>query len=139
MSVKCFLLEPVGDPDGKLWKRAGTGEVKELRDFGPGAMWFATWMDQEAKGPEGQTRYGWNWDNQFTPPLIVRLPGGCDWDVDSRASNCTMKEDRLHRCWIRHGEPPNVTVDKRGLTCGAGAGSILTDNYHGFLQNGVLT
>lgn len=29
-----------------------------------------------------------------------------------------------NHCWVRHGEPPNVTVDKNG---------------HGFLRNGELT
>lgn len=42
------------------------------------------------------------------------------------------------RCWVRHGEPPIVTVNKDGLTCAAGAGSIGIGGgeryYHGFLQ-----
>lgn len=70
--------------------------------------------------------------------LWVQTPGG-SWCIDSRASNCTMPYDYDHRCWIRHGEPPNVTVDKNGKTCAAGAGSIQCGNYHGFLQNGALT
>jgi hypothetical protein len=40
---------------------------------------------------------------------------------------------------VRHGEPPQITVDKRGLTCHAGAGSIALGSYHGFLHNGVFT
>jgi hypothetical protein len=55
-----------------------------------------------------------------------------------RASNCTMPNDMLHRCWVRHGNPPMITVDKNGPTCGAGAGSILSGNWHGFLRNGEL-
>jgi hypothetical protein len=70
---------------------------------------------------------------------MVVLPNGHIWDVDGRASNCDMKEDRTHRCWVRHGDPPNVHVDKNGHTCHAGAGSILSGNYHGFLHNGELT
>lgn len=79
------------------------------------------------------------WDNCDGQHLHVVLPNGIRWDIDSRASNCTMKEDRLHRCWIRTGEPPNVTAGKNGFTCSAGAGSILMGDYHGFLRDGVLT
>lgn len=71
--------------------------------------------------------------------LMVRLPDGHDWAVDSEASNCT-KPGEPHHCWIRHGDPREcrVTVDKNGDTCAAGAGSIASPNWHGFLQNGVL-
>jgi hypothetical protein len=80
-----------------------------------------------------------NWDNCDGRHLIVILPNGWEWDADSRASNCTMKDDRTHRCWVRTGEPPNVTVGKTGNTCAAGAGSILTpDGWHGFLESGFL-
>jgi hypothetical protein len=72
------------------------------------------------------------------PALWVMTPGG-SWCVDSRASNCTQPYDYAHRCWIRHGEPPSITVDKNGLTCQAGAGSIAVGSYHGFLRNGQLT
>lgn len=114
------------------WKRLDTGETKWgwPHDFGPGAMYLAANHHENGRG--------YWWDNDADTHLIVQTPGG-SWDVDSRASNCTMKEDRQHRCWIRHGEPPNVTVDKAGNTCGAGAGSIMCGNYHGFLQNGSLT
>jgi len=70
--------------------------------------------------------------------LAVVCPDGHWWDIDGRASNCTMKEDKLHRCWVRHGDLPNITVDKNGVTCAAGAGSIQTDRWHGFLRNGEL-
>lgn len=72
------------------------------------------------------------------PQLTVMTPGG-RWVIDSRASNCGSPYDYNHRCWIRHGEPPNITVDKNGATCSAGAGSIQCGSYHGFLQNGELT
>lgn len=61
-----------------------------------------------------------------------------EWDIDSRASNCTMREDNVHRCWVREGEPPIVTVGKRGRTCAAGAGSIAVTGFHGFLRNGQI-
>lgn len=56
-----------------------------------------------------------------------------------RASNCDMKTEHTHRCWVRQGKPPTVAVGKGGHTCGAGAGSILSGNYHGFLRNGRFT
>lgn len=72
------------------------------------------------------------------PQLTVILPDLQPWDIDSRASNCTMPDDFEHRCWIRHGEPPANTVDKNGLTCAAGGGSIQTGSWHGYLRDGLL-
>jgi hypothetical protein len=98
----------------------------------PGDMYYAAWYH-----PDGYC----HWDNCKHDPrghLIVVLPNGHTWDLDGRASNCTMKEDKLHRCWVKHGEAPQITVDKNGLTCGAGAGSILVKDYHGFLIDGEL-
>jgi hypothetical protein len=61
------------------------------------------------------------------------------WYIDSRANNCTLKTDDVHRCWIRHGTVgDNLTVDKAGHTCAAGAGSIQNAGWHGFLKNGIL-
>ena len=93
--------------------------------------------------PSGKLEPGcmyWN-DNGYydTPHLQVICPNGQGWDIDSRASNCTLPNDNEHKCWIRHGEPPNITVDKNGKTCSAGAGSIQAGNYHGFLINGEFT
>lgn len=70
--------------------------------------------------------------------LWVQTPGG-SWCIDSRASNCGSPYDYEHRCWVRHGIPPQITVDKIGATCSAGAGSIKCGDYHGFMQNGRLT
>lgn len=110
--------------------------VYTLRKAPPGAMWHADWMLREGR-------------NDYRGPddhcLVVRLPNKHDWMIDSRASNCTMPDDDVHKCWCRHGEPPNITVDKNGNTCAAGAGSIGSGKenepgyYHGFLQNGELT
>jgi hypothetical protein len=61
--------------------------------------------------------------------------------IDGICSNCTDREDALkggHKCWVRHGDAPLITVDKNGKTCGAGGGSILSGSYHGFLRNGEL-
>lgn len=56
------------------------------------------------------------------------------------ARNCTMPDDTTHKCWVRHGRPEDgsLHVDKNGHTCGAGAGSIDTGKWHGFLHNGEL-
>jgi len=96
-----------------------------LRHAPVGAMWDASWFPDSWKGSDGRC-------------LVVVTPGG-EWMIDSRASNCTMPNDNVHKCWVRHGEPPNITVDKNGVTCGAGAGSIQRGSYHGFLRNGMLT
>jgi hypothetical protein len=72
--------------------------------------------------------------------LVCVLPNGHDWLMTGRASNCTMPEDRKHRCWVVHEEAPGIFhVDKNGLTCAAGAGSIAVPGYHGFLHHGELT
>jgi hypothetical protein len=64
------------------------------------------------------------------------------WYIEHRASNCDNKLDQLHRCWVRHGTiGEKVTVDKAGVTCGAGAGSFFMgpeDRWHGFLHSGWL-
>jgi hypothetical protein len=102
------------------------GAETTIDEAPPGAQWYADWMGEWAQGPDGRT-------------LMVKLPDGHTWTVDGEATNCTRKGDRSHRCWIRHGTPPLVTVDKVGETCQAGGGSIQTDGYHGFLQGGILT
>ena len=76
------------------------------------------------------------WDNCDGKHLIVTLPNGVTHDCHARASNCTKPDDKLHRCWVVHGTPPNITIDKNGLTCGAGAGSIMNFGWHGFIRNG---
>ena len=96
-------------------------------DIEPGCLYYAPWYDDVY------------WVNQETPTLCAMLPNGNIWVIDSRASNCTMPDDKTHRCWVRHGEPPNIHVDKNGYTCAAGGGSILSGNYHGFLHNGEFT
>lgn len=114
-----------------------TGMRTTLRDAPPGACWDATWIAED----RDESMRGCAW---MTGPdgrcLIVRCPDGHDWIIDSRASNCTMKDDNHHWCWVRHGKPENGTlhVDKNGKTCAAGAGSIQTPKWHGFLHNGFL-
>lgn len=117
----------------QLVQRTDTGELFEgYRDLPPGAVWNAFWMVEGRKGffvgDDGRC-------------LICKTPDGHDWMIDGRASNCTMPDDNTHKCWVRHGRPEDGTlhVDKNGHTCAAGAGSIDTGKWHGFLHNGVLT
>lgn len=122
----------------RIWRRTDTGEERFIHSnpevaapdvpiAEPGASWNAHWMPSAANQPDG--RY-----------LMIRLPNGHDWAVDSRASNCGSPDDNVHRCWIRHGNPREcrVTVDKNGVTCSAGAGSIQGGDWHGFLRDGQL-
>lgn len=145
-TYRCYLVEKTGrsvegvcdcrpgcrQPHLKpIYRRMDTGAELQTYpwNFPIGAMWI------EMHKP-GECLY---WDNCDGLHVHIRVPGGLYWDVDSRASNCTKKEDKLHRCWVRHGIIPNLTVDKAGLTCSAGAGSIQTENWHGFLRGGILT
>lgn len=105
------------------------GEFKYSHQLPPGTMYWEHWHPKTCHF----------WDNCDGKHLHAVLPNGHHWDIDSRASNCTVPNDRIHRCWVRTGEPPHVTVGKNGPTCSAGAGSILSGDYHGFLRNGELT
>jgi hypothetical protein len=115
-------------------------------------MWNATWY---ADIPD--------WCGADGMALMVKLPDGTDWHVDGTANNCdspcancrvpyashakgscackNWKESRPHKCWVREGDPrkpETLTVGKNGITCGAGAGSIASPRYHGFLRAGFL-
>lgn len=112
-----------------IYRRADTGEEMTLRDAAPGAMWYAPWLDQ-FHHPQDEHN------------LVVKLPDKTDWCVDSQASNCTMADDakqERHHCWTRQGAPPDVDVSKNyGPSCQAGAGSIQSASWHGFLRAGWL-
>lgn len=109
----------------RVYINKADGKKYTLIDAPIGAMWYADWMNDIFPGPDGRS-------------LCIRTPGG-DWMVDSIASNCDKPNNKIHRCWVRHGTPPMIHVDKKGNTCNAGAGSIGMRNYHGFLHNGELT
>jgi hypothetical protein len=104
-----------------------SGEEYSLYDAPVGAMWDAWWLKDWKQGEDGRC-------------LIVKCPkDGHQWMIDGRASNCTLPEDDVHKCWCRTGTPPNITVSKDGCaTCSAGGGSIQTPTWHGFLRNGEL-
>lgn len=134
MPIKCTYWEHTGEMtpfiegvSSPMLRNTDTGEVVASRDLPVGAIWYASTDTQGyyRPGPDGKT-------------LFVRTPGG-DWCIDGRASNCTKPQDNEHYCWVRHGVPPVVTVDKKGNTCSAGGGSIAIGSYHGHLTNGFLT
>jgi hypothetical protein len=113
----------------EIYRRSDTGEEMTLRESPPGAMWWCPWM-------------GDRWHPQLGQLFTIKLPDGTGWMPDMQANNCTMPDDadqERHHCWVVKGVPPNLTVSKDGPTCAAGAGSIQSTNYHGFLQDGYLT
>lgn len=104
----------------------------------PGDLFF---LDYKAMREDHPHHCHSAWTNCDGKHLQCILPNGEQWDIDSRASNCTKPEDRTHRCWVRHGDPTKgevIHVDKNGNTCNAGAGSIIVDGWHGFLHQGIL-
>lgn len=142
----CGYVFQARDPwqlfESLLYQRQDTGEEMTLREAGPGAMWNADWLIRglDYSSPQAATQ-PWPWKpGPDGLCLTVRLPDGHDWIIDSRSSNCTMPQDNVHSCWVRHGTPPNISVGKSGgLTCSAGGGSIMSPSgWHGFLTNGIL-
>lgn len=119
--------EFVNGVSSPIMRNMETGEEVSSRDLPVGALWVA--VNNEGFYPTGSDGLA----------IICMLPGKHTWMIDGRASNCTMKDDTKHRCWVRHGTVgERLTVDKNGPTCKAGAGSIKVDGYHGFLRNGEL-
>lgn len=41
--------------------------------------------------------------------FYIQLPNGAMWNVDGRAINCG-RPGEPHRCWVRSGTVPNITV-----------------------------
>lgn len=112
-----------------LFERMDTGEFKRLHEFGAGTI-FPT--------PSEWLNLGLEWDNLPNRPAYgIKTPGGI-WYPDKRAKNCTLPDDREHRCWVIHGEPPNLTINKLGHTCEAGNGSVLLGSWHGSVSDGYL-
>jgi len=109
-----------------VYRNMATGE--ETSDLPIGALFVSD------HGPKG-------FDGHSVVCIIPRAGsrGKTWWYIDSRASNCTMPDDKEHRCWVRHGTVGDVVhVDKNGNTCAAGAGSIAVPGFHGFLHHGIL-
>lgn len=108
-----------------IYRRTDTGT--ELNPNGeklpPGAVWASNPDWGYPTGEDGRA-------------LWCQLPDGHVWGIDGMANNCTMRDDTVHRCWVRRGRPEDGTlhVGKDGHTCAAGAGSIATPKFHGFLH-----
>lgn len=121
----------------QIYVRPDTGERYTLRDAPPGACWDAWWIHHGERGDRKGSGWSIGPDGRS---LVVKCPDGHEWMVDSRCSNCTRPDDNDHYCWVRTGRPEDGTlhVDKQGNTCSAGAGSIQTGKWHGFLHRGVL-
>lgn len=100
----------------------------------PGDIFFAPSPHEGGRCPDVIG----GWTNCSGEHLHVVLPNGHIWNVDERAANCTMPEDGEHRCWVRHGDPPHITVNKDGNTCAAGRGSVKSGDFHGYLIDGKL-
>lgn len=112
----------------KIYRTSDTGVLTTRPEAPPGAMWYATWYEDIP-----------DWCGlDDGKAVMVKLPDGAEWHIDGMAVNCTDKGNKKHRCWCRRGVPPVLTVDKKGPTCKAGAGSIKTSQWHGFLTNGML-
>lgn len=112
----------------RLYRSVEEPKLEWERDsLPPGALYRQSWLEDSTSfvGADGQS-----W--------AAVLPNGNHWMIDGRASNCDKQFDKFHKCWCRHGEAPKFTVDKNGLTCNAGAGSIVSGDYHGFLRDGHL-
>lgn len=115
----------------QVFTRSDNGEFTTLRKAPPGAMWNAWWLAE---------RKDWWWTGPDGMSLHVRCPDGHDWCIDGLCSNCT-RPNEPHKCWVRTGTPPEITVGKGkdGESCAAGAGSIQTPTWHGWLKLGLLT
>jgi hypothetical protein len=121
----------------RVYRRADNPAVEmELGAAPPGAIWDADWMRGCAMwtGPDGRA-------------LVCRMPGGHDWHIDGRASNCDSpckscgkphalhlqttianqpnnancihyEDAHPHKCWVR---PPFDPANLSGFTVGEGA------------------
>lgn len=141
------------DECGELAEGFAAGKFEEFVRPDTGET-FATWQDLPVGAcyDANVGRDAHNWvskkhgikhrpNKQDGRVLVVILPDGHPWTIDSRANNCTMPDDDKHWCWVREGRPEDgsLNVTKNGRTCAAGAGSIMTGKYHGFLRHGKLT
>lgn len=128
-----ILVSPEDFVDHSTVKRVAYNTVSTRPE--PGDLYY----DLERHIPNDKNECDFGWENCDGRHLVAVLPNGITWDIMSRCSNCTLPNDTKHRCWVVQGDVPNITVDKNGVTCAAGAGSIAVPGYHGFLRNGEFT
>jgi hypothetical protein len=110
-----------------LYRRSDTGELTTLRDA-PAAR---------CGTPPGSTMTPLHGRRRH---LARGAHAGRHVDGRLAREQLHAADDDVHKCWVRHGDPRTgeLHVDKNGVTCSAGAGSILSGSYHGFLHNGYL-
>jgi hypothetical protein len=149
----------------RLYARGDTGELVTTDDAPHGAVFDAQWLKDcpDQTGPDGQCIHVkvpngalgsyWNVDSRASncdsPCKWCRAPyrshkkENCSnpGDAEHTWTKGSYEDGRPHKCWIRSGDPRLGTlhVDKNGVTCNAGAGSIDNRKWHGFLHNGKLT
>lgn len=94
----------------------------------PGDIWpVPSWLEDAGLKSLLSEEYFQRWRGK-RPPLVVRLPNGGEFCIDSRPTGGGSG-------WDVMGEPPNITVHP----------SIVYNKhlpgrgYHGWLQNGVLS
>lgn len=145
-----------GDLDGE--ERAGLHGLPGSR-FGlrPGDAYWSPWL-HSGTAPDGEAEEdlrggvptqpasarcpsGWSNCADARGHLHLVLPDGKHFDTASRAANCSRPKDRRHRCWTVSGTPEggDLTLGKGGDTCKAGAGSVDTGTWHGFVRDGTMS
>lgn len=102
----------------RLFVRGDNGGLVTLHDAPDGAMWYADWLGDFARGPDGHT-------------LVVRTPGG-EWVVDAPSKGGGK--------WTRTGKVPKITATPSILIGEVRntEGKIIARGYHGFLTDGAL-
>jgi hypothetical protein len=101
-----------------------------------GDIYEVSWEHYDKDDGTSGCIYGWT--NCSGTHRHAVLPDGGHWGLDGRCSNCTLPKDTEHRCWVITGSQANLTSNKAGRTCSAGAGSIVSPRgWHGFLKNGL--
>jgi hypothetical protein len=165
--IQCTCGYKFRDDDGskrywpqRLYRRTDNGELHTLRDAPLGAMWHVDYYNHT--GPDGQClvvripkHHDWMVDSRASNcdspckycgrPYQGHTNATCSNPGDGQRPYTVGSYEDIrpeHRCWVRHGDAKtgNVHVDKNGITCNAGAGSIISpDGWHGFLHNGYLT
>src|SRR5262245_5695356 len=99
--IDCTWWEPTGEMtpfdehgiSSPIYRNVATGERKNgSYELPVGALYWVKPPDNSraAVGGDGLQVY-------------CVCPGLHHWCIDGRASNCTLPNDREHRCWVRHG------------------------------------
>jgi hypothetical protein len=100
------------------------GNVK-WRDLPIGAMVYLDLPEEELRQRHLSDQY-WAQNAQHRKPLVVKLPNGYTFLVDSQC----WENGRHYGGWTVTGTPPHITVQPSINMVGL---------YHGWLQSGVLS